>query len=451
MTNSDVSGFQCLILEDEPPLAGLLSAAIEAIGGKVVVCSTIAQATQTLQNREFEVFVLDNYLPDGKGEAFFCSLISQGVYSPCIMITGVPELETAVRLTRFGLFDYLSKPPDVAAVQAAVKRALLNYGQAKSSLATSGIVAVSPAMKYVHRLACQAAGNPATTVLLTGETGVGKDVVARLIHRLTFPTGSADSPLVTLNCSAIPADVFEAELFGAQRGAFTGALKDRMGLAESAREGTLFLDEIGEVSLTLQAKLLQFLETREFRRLGCTVTQVFKGRIIAATNRSLEAEVKQGRFREDLWYRLDVLNIPIPPLRERPEDIPALVDALLENIAKKNNRPKPWVRPEEVALLQKHSFPGNARELRNLLERSLVLTSADSKWLQIDPAWLRKTGLVAAAPPSACSRSRGPTPNVWARTTGIQRHPRRLARRKWDYPPCRREAGRLPSSPAAPH
>jgi transcriptional regulator with PAS, ATPase and Fis domain len=185
--------------------------------------------------------------------------------------------------------------------------------------------------------------------------------------------------------------MFEAELFGAEKGAYTGAHQQRLGLAEAARGGTLFLDEIGEVPLLLQSKLLQFLETREYRRLGSTTTLSFAGRIIAASNKSLEEEVRQGHFRADLWYRLDVLSIHLAPLRERREDLPVLTETLLRKLCQKYQRQRPNLQPAEFTLLAEYDFPGNVRELRNLLERSLLQTSPESNWLELDRNWLKRT------------------------------------------------------------
>jgi len=380
--------FRAMVLEDEPPLAETLASAIAAEGGEARVCLTLASAKSALQETSFDVFLLDQRMPDGTGSAFFSFLRDRGILAPCIMLTGLPELSTAVELTRNGLFDYLTKPFEPARFAECLRRAVATSVLTESNLALFGIVDHSSGMKDVRRLAYQAAANPVATVLLTGETGVGKDVIARLIHQLTFQKRETSPPWICLNCSTLPADIFEAELFGAQKGAFTGANQNRTGLAEATQDGTLFLDEIAEVPLGLQAKLLQFVETGEFRRLGSTDSLRFKGRIIVATNKSLEEEVRQGRFREDLWYRLDVFRIPVPPLRERREDLPALCNALLRTLALRHQRTGPALRPNDLAVLQTYAFPGNVRELRNTLERSLMRTPAGSNWLEVDPLWL---------------------------------------------------------------
>jgi DNA-binding NtrC family response regulator len=384
------SGFKCLILEDESAAAETVACAVQSEGGEPFIASSIEAAKALVSCHQFDVCVLDYQLPDGNGSSFFSHLREKSVLAPCIMLTGVPEISTAVALVRNGLFDYQTKPLDLHLFLECLRRAVVHANATQASLREFGLVDSSPGMKSLRRLLRQAASNTATTILLTGETGVGKDLIARVIHQLTFQNMESSPPLISLNCSTLPADMFEAELFGAQKGAYTGAHQNRMGLVEAAQGGTLFLDEIAEVPLVLQAKLLQLLETREYRRLGSTVSQHFNGRIIAATNKHLEAEVEHERFRADLLYRLDVFNIHIPPLRERKEDISALIEVLLDSLANKYQRTKPFLRPEDLLALQSYTFPGNVRELRNIVERSLLQTSSHSHWLEIDSVWSRK-------------------------------------------------------------
>jgi transcriptional regulator with PAS, ATPase and Fis domain len=248
-------------------------------------------------------------------------------------------------------------------------------------------------------------------VLLTGETGAGKDLAARVLHQLSFPKG--DAPFIAVNCAALPAEMFESELFGAERGAFTGADRKRAGLVAAAAAGTLFMDEIAEVPLALQAKLLRLLEAREYRALGSTEAQPFTGRFVTATNKNLADEVKAGRFREDLLYRLDVFSVELPPLRKRRADIPGIAELLLTQLAKKYDRAKPLLTPEDVAKLSAHDFPGNVRELRNVLERSLLKTADDAKWLALDVNWLNrgaspKPSAIHAAAPTVSGESLPP-------------------------------------------
>ena len=390
-------GFRCLILEDDASIAEILAHAVSTAGGEAAIADTIARAKTLAGAQDFDVFLLDHHLPDGKGNAFFAHLRAHGVLAPCIMLTGAPEVQIAVDLTRSGLFDYLTKPVALPRLIECLQRAAGHSAATQGGLQRFGLVDSSREMTAVRRLLHQAAANRHTTILLTGETGVGKDLFARVIHQLTFQKAESSPPFIALNCSTLPAEMFEAELFGATKGAYTGAHQNRIGLAEAARGGTLFLDEIAEVPLVLQAKLLQLLETREYRQLGHSDTLHFAGRIIAATNKPLEAEVRAGRFRADMLYRLDVFNIHIPPLRERKEDVLPLVEFLLDALCRKYERPRPIPRPEDLAALKAYDFPGNVRELRNIIERSLVQTPAEANWLEMDCAWLSRP-LRPAAP-----------------------------------------------------
>ena len=405
--------YRCLILEDDLPTSETLVQAVATTGGEALVSGTVAEGRMMLDKNSFDVFVLDHLLPDGTGAAFYSELRARGITAPCIMLTGVPQISLAVELTRNGLFDYLTKPFDLHRFLDCLRRAVVHATATRGTLEEFGLVDASPAMKTVRQLVIQASANPNTTILLTGETGVGKDLIARLIHQLTFEGQAPQPPFVSLNCSNLPAEMFEAELFGAQKGAYTGAHQNRAGVVEAAMGGSLFLDEIGEVPLLLQSKLLQLVETQEYRTLGNNVTKRFEGRILAATNRPLEIEVQKGRFRADLWYRLDVFNIHIPPLRERQEDLKPLAEILLDSLCQKYQWPKPLLKPADLAALQNYSFPGNVRELRNVLERSLLQTPRQSKWLEIDLRRLPQTPdpipeetTPAATPPPMRSLSR---------------------------------------------
>jgi DNA-binding NtrC family response regulator len=350
-------------------------------GIRTTVCSSVAEAERAAKNEEFSVVVMDDRLPDGNGSLLIERLRQAGLDCPLIMATAFPDVARAVSLMRGGLFDYLPKPFNPDALVDCINRALRHSMacQDERRVTYSGN---SHAARKVRELVSQAAATPTVTVLLTGETGTGKELAARLIHEATFATDVA--PLVALDCSAVPAELFESELFGAERGAYTGANQARMGLVEAAQRGTLFLDEIGEMPLALQAKLLRFLETREFRRIGSTAIQQFHGRVIAATNRDLHEYAEKGMFRKDLLYRLDVFSIPLPSLRERREDIPAIAEELLAAIAAKHGRAVPFLGDSDLRALAEYHFPGNVRELRNLLERGLIRTPNGEHWLHLE-------------------------------------------------------------------
>ena len=377
------------MVEDDLAFAALVTQIVREQGGQPTHCKTLAEARAVTAHRTFDLILLDNHLPDGKAYDFFDQLSRRNPDAPIIMITGLPALSEAIALTRNGLFDYLTKPVETDVLIACLRRARLRMrqpGNRDSDLAAFGN---SAAMRGLLQQLGQAARHPAATVLFTGESGAGKDIAARMLHRLTFGDRATEAPYVALNCAAVPGEMFEAELFGAERGAYTGADKRRQGLVASAQGGTLFLDEIAEVPMTSQAKLLRFLEGREFRPLGGTVSENFTGRFVAATNKLLHAEVAAGKFREDLLYRIEVFTIEIPSLRQRREDIPELAEHLLKHLANKYGRQTLLLRAEDLAALQVYSFPGNVRELRNILERGLLRTADESRWLSLDLAWLK--------------------------------------------------------------
>jgi DNA-binding NtrC family response regulator len=379
-TAATAAPLSVLVLEDDPQCSDLLVQILEHEGASPFVCPTVSAARQAVSRRDFDLYILDSRLPDGSGAGFYYFLLDKCGHVPAIMLTGLPELSTAVELTKTGLLNYLTKPYSLVQLRACLAQALA-HRQRQPARRDHLFTSVSSCMQPVYNMARQAAANPSATVLITGETGVGKDVLARTIHRLTH---AGEKPFVSLNCATLPADMFEAELFGAERGAYTGAMQTRAGLTEAAGDGTLFLDEIAEVPIQLQAKLLHLLERREFRRLGSPASRKFGGRIIAATNRPLETAVQEGRFRADLLYRLDIFAIEVPPLRLRKEDLPVLCDAILTELAQRSERTRPQFKYEDLQLLQSYLFPGNIRELRNILERSLVSTPASSAWLQLD-------------------------------------------------------------------
>jgi DNA-binding NtrC family response regulator len=385
-------------VEDDAAFASMAARVIQDTGGRAARVASLQAAREAVARHAYDLVLLDNHLPDGKGYDFFAQLARRFPDIPIIMLTGMPDLADAVTLTRNGLFDYLPKPVDIEILSACLERAKLRLLTRKTTSVESEFFGASPVMCEVKRQLEQAARHAATTVLLTGETGTGKDLAARCLHQFSFPDQPA--PFVPVNCAAVPADMFESELFGAERGAYTGADKRRAGLVAAAAHGTLFLDEIAEVPLPLQAKLLRLLEAREYRALGSAEARTFTGRFVAATNKHLADEVKAGRFREDLLYRLDVFAVELPPLRQRREDIAGLAELLLTLLSRKYGRPKPMLKPEDLAKLYEHAFPGNVRELRNVLERSLLKTAADSHWLALDWNWLQRGAAVPATTPS---------------------------------------------------
>lgn len=388
--------FSCLIVEDESAFGAVVAQVVRGQGGTATLAATVGAAREAVARQNFDLLLLDNHLPDGKGYDFFDQFSRRNPDTPVIMITGVPDLREAVALTRNGLFEYLTKPMEVDTLASCLQRARQRLGARDQASADAEWFGKSAVMDEVMKQLRQAGRHPATTVLLTGETGTGKDLAARLLHRFTY--SAATAPFVAVNCAAVPAEMFESELFGAERGAYTGAEKRRTGLVAAAAGGTLFLDEIAEVPLALQAKLLRLLEAREYRTLGSVESLSFSGRFVAATNKALAEEVKAGRFREDLLYRLDVVAVELPALRRRRADIPGLAELLLAQLARKYDRAKPLLKAEDLSVLAAHDFPGNVRELRNVLERSLLKTADESKWLAMDLNWLQRSGPTATRP-----------------------------------------------------
>jgi DNA-binding NtrC family response regulator len=386
MSNPDQ--FSCLIVDDDAGFVSMLAKVVSQEAGQVSQCADLKSARAATENRAFDLILLDNRLPDGTGYEFFQQLNLRCPDTVVVMVTGVPELTQAVELTRNGLFDYLTKPLNVADFTHCLHRVRQRLSHPDRAEAAGELIGDSPALREALNSLQQAARHTETTVLLLGETGTGKDLAARLLHRLTYASRPAPAPYVPLNCSAVPAEMFESELFGSEKGAFTGADKRREGLIEAAAGGTLFLDEITDTPLPQQGKLLRFLESREYRPLGSNALRQFSGRIVAATNRSLADEVKRGCFREDLMFRLTVATVRLPALREHLSDLDALIAHLLTKLCEKYRRKKPFLKPGDLEALRGYHFPGNTRELRNLLERALLRTTDDASWLAFDPAWL---------------------------------------------------------------
>ena len=324
--------------------------------------------------------ILDHVLPGMSGLELHEELTRSGLDAPTILMTGHGDVSTSVRAIKAGAVDVLTKPYDDDDLRAAVRRALLPRLPGRfAAPRTSGIVGESDALQVVLQQVELVADTDAT-VLITGESGTGKELVARAIHERSH---RRKGPLVRVNCAAIPESLFESELFGYVRGAFTGALNDRAGRFEAAQGGTLMLDEIGEVPLAMQPKLLRVLQEKEFERVGETRARKIDVRIVAATNRDLAAEVEAGRFRGDLFYRLNVFPIENPPLRDRREDIPLLAEHFIQTSARRLRRQAPRLSEAALRQLMTREWPGNIRELENVIERAIIL--ARDGQLRFDP------------------------------------------------------------------
>ena len=372
-----MQAFRLLIIEDDPALGEMLALHFEDQGAAVRIVGDCAAGLAALQAAPADIVLLDQHLPDGAGIDLLPRLLDAAPELRVVMMTGQHDLELAIEAMARGAADFVHKPVQTDALEATIAR-LLNRREAAQTAADTApppvqrdLIGRSAAMLAVSKgIAVAARG--AATVLITGESGTGKEVVARLIHQHSGVSG----PFVAVNCAAIVDTLLESELFGHERGAFTGANARKPGKFEQAEHGTLFLDEVGELAGPLQAKLLRALQERAFERVGGTETLTSNARIIAATNRDLMQEAAAGRFRADLVYRLRVLEIRMPPLRERVEDIPLLVDGLLARIAERLSLPVPKVSDGARARLAAYPWPGNVRELENLLTR-VALTARD--------------------------------------------------------------------------
>jgi two-component system response regulator AtoC len=370
-----------LLVDDEKSFRVIASEALTREGYRVRTADTGAAGARSFREDPPDVCVLDRNLPDLDGVQLLGELgreaQERGLDTLFLVATAYADVENAVLALREGAEDYLTKPIQLSDLLIKIRKALetrklRNRVRALQRAPTGSLLeSQSPAMREVIERAARVAQSPSTSVLLQGESGTGKEVVARFIHEST--PGRRDEPFVELNCAALAEGLLESELFGHERGAFTDAKSVKRGLFEVADGGTLFLDEVGELTPALQTKLLRALETMTFRRVGGTRDLTADVRIIAATNRDLNQEVRAGRFRLDLFHRLDVFHLTLPPLRERREDILPLARFLLEQIARRLARPAlPFSASAQRALLG-YSYPGNARELRNALERAVIL------------------------------------------------------------------------------
>jgi len=371
-----------LIVDDEPGMRRILISNLRRDGHVLVEAAGAAEAKSLLAKDEYDVVLTDHKMPDGSGLDVLHAAQQDDATTSVIFLTAVGTLELAVESMREGAFDFLTKPfvPDVvrSAVNRACERTALLRENAvlrttvRKLEGADEILGSSPSIQAARDMVARVAPTN-STVLITGETGTGKELFARAIHR---NSSRARNPFIAINCAAVTESLLESELFGHERGAFTGADKARSGLFEAAHEGTLFLDEVAEMSPAAQAKLLRVLADGQIQRVGSTVTRHVDVRVLAATHRDLQEQVRQGRFREDLYYRLAVLPIHLPPLRERKQDLCELCRMLTIRIAAEMKVPPRPLSPAAEAKLAGYSFPGNIRELRNLLERALILGRA---------------------------------------------------------------------------
>jgi DNA-binding NtrC family response regulator len=373
-----------LLADDEQGILKTVGRALREEGYEVVATPSASEAQRLLAERPFDVFVVDYRMPGRTGLELIRELaaaLPEGERPQVVMMTAHATVENAIEAMKLGAYDYLQKPFELDELLVVVRRALDEQvlrrqhryllSEREEEFDHYGIIGRSRAMQEViHKL--EKVAQSKSTVLITGETGTGKELAARAIHARS---AQADRPLIKVNCAAIPEALLESELFGHVKGSFTGASANRRGRFALADGGTLFLDEIGTLGLPVQAKLLRVLQEREFEPVGSERTQSVDVRVIAATNRDLRAMVSDGRFQEDLYYRLSVIPIELPPLRQRPDDVPLLVEHFLRKHAQRIGRRIDGVEPGVLERLQAYHWPGNVRELENTIERAVVLAT----------------------------------------------------------------------------
>ena len=393
-----------LIIDDEANTLASLSRAFRLAGHEVTVCDQPARALELVKSLSFDLILSDVVMPSKDGIALLEEIKALGVATPVVMMSGQAHVQMAVRATKLGAIDFLEKPISTDKLHLTLENAMRltrlerENRELRGTLGKHELVwrgeGMSRLMAQIERVAASE-----TRVCILGETGTGKELLARTLHQ---KSPRASGPFITLNCAAVPAELIESELFGHEKGSFTGATTRHVGKFEQADRGTLFLDEIGDMPLSMQAKLLRVLEEGEIERIGGSGTVKVDVRVIVATHRDLAEQVRNGKFRQDLFHRIYVFPITVPPLRERRDDIPVLIEHLQKQIARQNNWKPAEFAPDAVAELQKYSWPGNVRELRNMIERLLLLATHDL----VDQATVRMAlpaaqGLPANSPPVA--------------------------------------------------
>ncbi|MDR3556353.1 MAG: sigma-54 dependent transcriptional regulator [Syntrophobacteraceae bacterium] len=393
-----------LIADDEPLTLEVVVERLQAEGYDIEVATCGKEALEAADKFSFKLVLTDLFMPDINGMEVLRHFVEHFPETPVIVLTGFGTIETAVEAIKHGAYDYLSKPANLDEIVLTLKRAIEHKDLKEQNVALRSqileqhrlerLIGQSAPMHQLYNIIRRVAKTD-STVLITGESGTGKELIANAIH---FQSPRNDMPFVPINCGAIPEELLESELFGHEKGAFTGAFKERRGRFELANKGTVFLDEIGEMSPKLQVKLLRFIQETKFQRVGGSRTVEVDVRILAATNKDLERAVAENEFREDLFYRLNVIPIHVPPLRERAGDVALLVRHFLNQHCVKKNLPLKRLSPAALESLKQYDWPGNVRELENVIERLVILTDADEIQFNDLPKRMQTVEVVAVEP-----------------------------------------------------
>lgn len=389
--------FNILIIDDEKNIREGLGAALEMDGYTVFLAADGKQGLEILERGDIDLVITDLKMPEVSGEEILAKVTGETPGIPVIVLTGHGTIDSAVDAMRKGAYDFLTKPVNLDRLSLLVKRALerreislqnsVYRKEIEGKTTFENMIGKSHEIQKVFDLVKKVAPSKAS-VLITGESGVGKEMIANALHNLS---PRKDKPFIKVHCAALSDSLLESELFGHEKGAFTGAIAMKRGRFELAHEGTIFLDEIGEISQNVQVKLLRVIQERKFERVGGEETLDVDVRIIAATNRNLEEEIKKGNFREDLYYRLNVVNINVPPLRERKDDIPIMVNNFIRKFSKENNKNITTVDTKAKNALYSYDWPGNIRELRNCIEGAVVIAEGNTLRLEDLPPAVRKS------------------------------------------------------------
>jgi two-component system, NtrC family, response regulator PilR len=399
--NSDMPKAAVLVVDDEPDLCELLSITLRRMDLDPRTAHSVVDAQRLLKTEYFDLCLTDMQLPDGDGLDLVSWIQQYSPNVPVAVITAHGNMETAVRALKLGAFDFVSKPLDLSGLRKLVASAIKLSGAQDGDTSVFGprLLGTSAAMQHMRDMIGRVSRSQAP-VHIFGESGTGKELVAKLIHE-SGPR--REGPFVPVNCGAIPTELMESELFGHKRGSFTGAVSDKRGLIQSAEGGTLFLDEIADLPLHMQVKLLRVIQEKAVRPLGEQLEVSVDVRILSATHRNLSALVAEGKFREDLFYRVNVIELRVPSLRERPEDVPELAEAILRRLGRRMKISPPALGRDALAALEVYAFPGNVRELENILERAITLSTGGE--VNANDIQLRPTRI--DAPSAAPSQSGG--------------------------------------------